>query len=814
MKILELDIENVRGIIKFSIKPNGENIAIHGPNGSGKSAVVDAIDFLLTGDISRLGGRGTKGISVKDHGPHIDHKPKEAAVKAKIQLEGIKDPLIIERRMSKPKDLICHQGEKASFDILQGILGKGQNVLSRDEILKYIASEAGKRAEEIQAVLNLNEIEDLRKCFVSARKEADTSMQGNKTSYETSIASIKAAIPIEPFSEKELLKKINESRQILKGEPLKALDPDKLQEGLSPVASEGIDPESLKRNLSEAHKIISEKGAGIYAKEKELRQIIETLKKDARLRKELASKKLLDLGISLIDETTTECPLCLKLWEPKKLKELIDKRLSKAKEAENIQKKIQETTSFIDAEITKLKGHQSIIIRCCKDLKEEDIGKEIEAWTQRLTDWSNNLKKAIDGYPAEEELKEDIKRFMAPSTWETHKTKLKGIASQKGKLTPEQKAWDNLTTLKPLTKRYMHDKKEYEESKQVSIRAATIEKIYTETKDKVLETLYQSVNNDFIAYYKFLHGDDEKAFISEIKPEGSALDFKVNFYGRGKHHPRALHSEGHQDSMGLCLYLALFKRISEGKIKIIILDDVVMSIDNEHRRNICKLITKFFPDLQFIITTHNKTWARQLSTDGVIKRQNLIEFKGWTVDNGPIFEEGIDVWQKINSELEKNEVSSAAHELRAHAEFFYERVCESIGGKVCYKSDGRWELGDYLAGTKEAYKNLLKDAKRSANSWGKKEDVEKYDNMETVANEVIQRSQVEQWGINANVHYSKWDDFSKEDFLPIAEAFQDLEGLFKCTSCKGIISLNFEGTAPTNVACPCGQVFWNLKIRK
>ena len=100
MKILELDIENVRGIVTFDIMPNGQNIAIHGPNGSGKSAVVDAIDFLLTGDISRLAGRGTKGISLKDHGPHIDHKPKDATVKAKIQLEGIKEPLIIERRIT------------------------------------------------------------------------------------------------------------------------------------------------------------------------------------------------------------------------------------------------------------------------------------------------------------------------------------------------------------------------------------------------------------------------------------------------------------------------------------------------------------------------------------------------------------------------------------------------------------------------------------------------------------------------------------------------------------------------------------------
>jgi len=47
MKLLELGIENVRGLPKLQLRPDGETLVICGPNGAGKSGVIDAIDFVL-----------------------------------------------------------------------------------------------------------------------------------------------------------------------------------------------------------------------------------------------------------------------------------------------------------------------------------------------------------------------------------------------------------------------------------------------------------------------------------------------------------------------------------------------------------------------------------------------------------------------------------------------------------------------------------------------------------------------------------------------------------------------------------------------
>ena len=123
----------------------------------------------------------------------------------------------------------------------------------------------------------------------------------------------------------------------------------------------------------------------------------------------------------------------------------------------------------------------------------------------------------------------------------------------------------------------------------------------------MLGGIYDNIKDDFNTYYMTIHSEDEESFTSSISHAGAGLRFKVDFYGRGLLPSHALHSEGHQDSMGLCLFLALNKYLTRGAIHVIVLDDVVMSIDSNHRRSVCKFLREHFRDRQFIITTHDTT---------------------------------------------------------------------------------------------------------------------------------------------------------------------------------------------------------------
>src|SRR3990172_7387838 len=131
MRLIELEIENVRGIRHLVLNPQGANFAVWGPNGSGKSAVVDAIDFLLTGEITRLTGKGTGNISLSKHGPHIDCQPDEAKVRAIIHLDGIDEPFEISRCMGRPKELICEAPNHNSLEPILRLAQRGHHVLTR-----------------------------------------------------------------------------------------------------------------------------------------------------------------------------------------------------------------------------------------------------------------------------------------------------------------------------------------------------------------------------------------------------------------------------------------------------------------------------------------------------------------------------------------------------------------------------------------------------------------------------------------------------------------------------------------------------------
>src|SRR5262249_43553371 len=147
--------------------------AISGPNGSGKSGVIDAIEFGLTGQIGRLTGRGTKGLSVAEHAPHVDRKdfPDVSFVELRVFLPALGKSATIVRKVSAPKKPKITPADSDIAAALTEIGDHPEITLSRREILRFILVEPTRRSEEIQAILKLDQIGQTRSALNTAQNK-------------------------------------------------------------------------------------------------------------------------------------------------------------------------------------------------------------------------------------------------------------------------------------------------------------------------------------------------------------------------------------------------------------------------------------------------------------------------------------------------------------------------------------------------------------------------------------------------------------------------------------------------------------------
>lgn len=816
MKLLEIEIDNVRGIRHILLKPAAGNIVIWGPNGAGKSAVVDAIDFLLTGKISRLQGKGTGGISLNRHGPHIDFKPENAVVRAIIRVSGYQADIEIKRSLDNPGKLEMEAGLVPILAPVLELARRGQHVLTRREILKYITAEGGTRAQEIQELLNLGEIEEVRKSLVKVANECEREQKAALRNVDIAKGAVIATIGHKTYDENGIVEAINQYRRILDAEPISRIISAEIKNNAklpTETRKAGIINVTLFENDMEVLGSLAAENTqtSIEHQSKELITILDELHKNPELLRNLSKQKLFNLGKTLID-VDGACPLCDTPWTPGELGKLIDAKLASAQIADVYDKSIQRISESLISHVTRGLASIDKAINASKIVGLEKEKEELISWQKELHKCHEVLIAPIDELDTEIYSPPLICKMVAPDgTVKLIENLRNTIKSKFPEASPEQNAWDALTRLEENLKALEKARIEYTYSDKAFKRSAKLLSLYQQSRDSVLKALYDNIRDRFVELYKKLHGTDENRFTAEIEPDGAALTIGVDFYGRGTHPPHALHSEGHQDSMGLCLYLALAEHLTRDVLDLIILDDVVMSVDAEHRKELCGVLAQEFPKRQFIITTHDKNWATQLRSEKVVSGRNLIEFYNWSIEAGPSYNSEDDIWGSIADDIGRNKISDAAGTLRRGLEQYFSHACDKLRAQIIYKLMYRWELGELLPAAIAQYKKLLKMAKKAANSWSDDDTKDLIEEIESTLEQIYQRTKAEQWIINENVHYNHWASFSPKDFQPVVDAFHDLCSVFVCQKCETMLFVTVSGATPTNLRCNCGKVNWNLR---
>ncbi|AUB56331.1 chromosome segregation protein SMC [Methanobacterium subterraneum] len=797
MRIQELEICNFRGIKELKLQPNGKNFLISGPNGSGKSAIVDAVDFLLTGDVSRMKGPGTKDIKLKEHAPHVTSDLKDCWVKAVVDISGIDEPVKIKREMSKPKSLISNEEYVDFLKPVQELASRGQHVLTWREILNFVTADANRRGKQIQNLLKINEVDLTRQRLVKVRNNLRNEFKNSEGNLKTSQSHINSTVGIDSFDETVVLNFVNENREILGGEALTVLDSAQLKNDIqSPdiYSDNSINLELLEKdleNLPDAD-FLDELGF-LQSEFKDLHNKIrsdETQPQDRLL--------LTELGLKLTGDV---CPLCDTPWDSDELESHLSQKLDNLTETKKDLERIEELSGEISHQVKDKLTSMGEVLKASKMLGLDTESHHLTVWEENLL----RIDKARESGDYDGEVLTEARDLAEIGN------RIFTLAEKcYGTTSPEQTAWDKLSRLEENLKYYEENLIKREDAEYALLNAEALLDAFIESRDQILDALYTEIKDSFVELYRQLHGSDEEDFDAFLASSGAGVDFKVNFHGQGNHPPHALHSEGHQDSMGICLYLALAERLTKGYIDLIVLDDVMMSVDAPHRRQICHLLADFFKGKQFFITTHDQTWARQLRLEGVVSSRGVVELFDWQIDSGPRVNSQSDMWDAIEKDLTRNDVPAAAHKLRRGSEEYFRTVCNSLGAKVKFRDNGQYTLGDLLPEAISRYRTLINTAKDSANSWNKQEEVQMLVEIEKNSKEIFNRTNAENWAVNANVHYNKWTDFNLNDFKPVVSAFSDLFSVFVCDDCGTMLHLSLDGNKEEAVRCKCGSVNWNL----
>lgn len=817
MKLLELEIRGIRGIRELLLKPEGKSFVIWGPNGAGKSAVVDSIDFLFTGQISRLSGRGTGKISLSKHGRHIDAVPEEAYVRAQVLLNNSSTPLELRRWIARPDVLDCNDQALSDIGPVLELAARGQMVLTRRDILKFITAESGTRAQEIQHLLNLHDVEAIRTSLVKATNICKKDLKTSEATRKQSRDRVCQMIGLQRFQADKVLKAVNAYRKTLGGAPISSLRHEDFKSKLNPPNSTADDQtqkqSSLINEINAINHLMIDAQSTFTDINTKLRHLISGLNSNPNGRQELSKQELLRMGLSMLDESG-ECPLCLHDWPPGELGRVLNERLAAADDLDKAQKELIKYCLQLKQ---LMDNWRSTITKFIETLPPDDLnayGKRFRSWVDQLNTFSSRLAPPYTFYEGLS-CNEEIKNLFAPDWFLPLITKLSTITTSiNNNVNPEQSAWDTLTRLEEVFQRLAQEDQAYESASLAFRRATLLQDEFQASRDAVLSALYDSISDRFVQLYRTLHGTDETSFVASMSPDGPGLNFEVDFHGRGQHPPHALHSEGHQDSMGLCLYLALSEHLRGGLMNLIILDDVMMSVDVDHRRELSRLLASLYGDYQLLITTHDRTWARQLLFEQVVAPQLSYEFFSWDIATGPSISDGVDVWRRIDEDIRIGDIPTAAARLRRTSEELFSHICDALGARIRFKLSGRWDLGDLLPEAYAQYLHLLKKAKAAANSWNKTELVDQLKEIHSTAEQIYARSKAESWGINMSLHYNNWLNLSATDFQPIVDAFTDLIALFRCSECKINLQLSRSQGGLETVTCQCGSVNWSLNEKK
>lgn len=203
---------------------------------------------------------------------------------------------------------------------------------------------------------------------------------------------------------------------------------------------------------------------------------------------------------------------------------------------------------------------------------------------------------------------------------------------------------------------------------------------------------------------------DRVASISVKTGEHTDVSLEIDVHMESGHtvKPRRFFSEANLDLLALLVFLSVSKAASErGQSKILVLDDVLQSVDAEIRIRIAEYILSEFRSWQLIFTVHDRLWKEQLIS--MFRRQShplsVVDISRYDSAVGPITTgSNAGLSDLLEASMERGESISIC----AHAGLLLEQICQNLSWRlpisVTRRREDKYTLGDLWPGVLKVLK--------------------------------------------------------------------------------------------------------------
>jgi len=569
VKIKKINITAFRGIPNLELELDGRSLILHGENGTGKSSIVDAIEFFFTGKVSHL--KGTRGLSLRQHGPHVNFTPDDISIVITFNPGNISLTRTFSSAPTPPEQF------KDYFQITQ----KGTFILRRSQILEFILSQPAERFRAIGSIIGIESLDRIELEMKRLHEELRDEVRSRERKIREILQNISDVLGRNINNIAELLPALNEKLQeadLPLIESLESLTEKEIYDHFNDLLKTEKNKATLINTINEVLKIPSIPQE-IINELKDINKEIEYLLQD-QVRIDRSICNLLESGKNVIErEKMGICPLCEQKINREKLLSKIEARLKTLRELSDKAGEIREKLSRIVTTLEEISDKFVDIISKIELVPE--LSEEREAFQSKLNLLNAYIEKIRDAknlenkIPVEQisQLKEEINK-LGNSAREKCTRLLKEAT-----LTEEEKR--TLSTIRLIevilnAREVQRVSQELQTYKKYSYLAEKIYTSFSHSKRSKIQEIYNAIENGIQNFYSTLHPNEPHTNIRLIvDPDRRAsTKIKIDSFGREGEDPRALTSEGHLDSLGLCIFLAFVKRFNEG-CSLMILDDVV-----------------------------------------------------------------------------------------------------------------------------------------------------------------------------------------------------------------------------------------------